>query len=419
MKVHLISLGCAKNRVDSEKMLATLGLNNAILVQNPQDSDTIIINSCGFINSAITETAKTIRAMERIAAKSGARLIVYGCAVSRGNGLNKKNFPGVAGWYSLKNLGKMLADLGCTKITIGNTRLLTTGGYAYLKIADGCSNRCSYCTIPRIKGQYKSRRINDIIDEADELAQTGVKELILIAQDTTAYGYDLYGSKKLHILLKRINNIKKIKWIRVLYANPRSIYDKAIQSIEQYPAVCKYIDMPIQHINDRILKRMNRKVTRKQIEKILTRLYKIKDISIRSTFIVGFPGETSNEFKELFNWIKNNKLDWIGVFPYNNESGTMASIFKQVTSGIIYERYEQLLDLQKEIVQKSNKKYIGRTMETLINYENGRVYGHTEFSAPEIDSRIIIETVLKHRSGDFINVKIKGIKGVDLYGEIV
>ncbi|OGC41650.1 ribosomal protein S12 methylthiotransferase RimO [candidate division WOR-3 bacterium RBG_13_43_14] len=419
MKANLISLGCAKNRVDSEKILAALGLNDVIIARNPQDSDVIIINSCGFIKSALKEAAKIISSIECIVQKTGARLIVYGCAVSRKNGFNKKNFPLVSDWYSLKDHQRMLASLGCGKINNAHTRLLTTGGYAYLKIADGCSNRCSYCTIPQIKGPYHSRPVGDIVKEATELAEAGIKELILIAQDTTAYGIDLYGYKKLHILLDHLSKINRIKWIRLLYAHPRSINEKTIQYIEKDPKVCKYIDLPLQHINDRILYRMNRKISRKQIEKLLKRLMRIKNISIRTTFIAGFPGETSREFKELYNWIKNNALDWIGVFPYYNEPGTKAYSSPQLRSSTVSERYNRLLDLQKDIVQRTNIKYVGKTIKALISNENGDFYGHTEYSSPEIDSRILIKKLLKQRSGDFIRVKIKGIKGVDLYGEIV
>ncbi len=413
MKVNLISLGCPKNLVDSEKILGALGAAGISISALPQDSDIIIINTCGFIRPALEETENEIEKALQIADENNKKVYIFGCAVNRFENELRDKYPGVSGWFKLEDKKKLLHTIKARAVNI-LSRLPTTQGYAYLTIADGCSNHCSYCTIPSIKGDYHSFDMDELVKEAIELSKLGIKEIILIAQDTTRYGVDMYNEPMLVPLIKSISKIPEIEWIRIMYAHPKSIDNEIIYEIESNKKVCKYIDLPIQHINNRILKLMNRGVIRKKIETIIKRLKDIKGISLRTTIIAGFPTETNDEFKELIEFLKETDFDWLGAFPYFNESGTKAAHLEQVPGKIIDSRFKSILTLQKNLIKKKNTKRIGNIYKTLIHSQNGYYIGHTEFTAPDIDTQVLINNKTL-KLGNFYNLKITNVQGCDLY----
>lgn len=415
MKVNLISLGCPKNLVGSEKLLGALGAAGVEICAIPEYSDVIIINTCAFIEPAIVETEEEIK--KTLALASNKKVYVHGCAVNRYAKRLKDAFPGVAGFFSLEQNEQLLRTIQINaKIT--RARLLTTQGYAYLKIADGCSNRCSYCTIPMIKGAYKSADFDTLLRESAELAEIGVKELILIAQDTTAYGQDLYDKPMLVELIREISKIPGIEWIRIMYTHPMSLNDEIIDEIKTNKKVCKYIDLPIQHINDRILRLMNRRATKQRIQELFAKLEVIDGISIRTTVIAGFPTETDNEFKELLNFIKKNKIDWLGVFSYSCEHGTQAAEFKQVPGSIINQRYEQIVALQQALIEKNNRSRLGKVYKTLVHHKNSQYVGHTEHACPDIDSNVLMKNT-DVRIGEFCRARFSDAFGCDVCAETI
>jgi ribosomal protein S12 methylthiotransferase len=339
---------------------------------------------------------------------------VFGCAVNRFPTLLKNKYPSVNGWFNLNQTAKLMRAI--TKQDIKkDARLVTTRGYAYLKIADGCSNHCSYCTIPSIKGEFHSYGLDSLVREAYELVKLGTKEIILIGQDTTRYGVDIYGKTCLVTLIRELSKIPDLKWIRIMYAHPRSINRHIIDEIESNNKVCKYIDLPIQHINNRILQLMNRGVTTNQIMGIFKELKRIKGISLRTTVIVGFPTEHSSEFKELLEYIKLVCFDWLGAFPYFKERGTKAARLEQLPNRVINERYSKIIRLQKSLARLHNRNRLGKTYRTLIHGRNGGVVGHTEFMCPEIDG-VVLSRTSKLRLGQFYEMNIADIKGYDLLG---
>ncbi|HEX7321245.1 MAG TPA: 30S ribosomal protein S12 methylthiotransferase RimO [bacterium] len=410
-RVHFISLGCAKNLVDSERLIGAMGKCGAVMAPRPADADTIIINTCGFIQPAVDETEQEIARALRHGGKS---VYVYGCAVNRFAGALKKKFPEVTGWFSIEKKNDLLRSLA-SDTEESNVRCLTTRGYAYLKIADGCSNRCSYCTIPAIKGPFRSVPSETIVREARELVRLGANELILIGQDTTRYGLDLYGKPMLPELLAALSRIKQVRWLRIMYAHPASINNAVIDAIANNPRICKYLDLPIQHISDRVLRSMNRGVTRRQIETLLTRLERIKNIALRTTVMTGYPGETDKEFEELHAFLSLGHFDYVGVFPYCRESGTQASRLCQVLNDVIQTRYRRLLRLQQKLLTAANKRRLHMTWPVLVHDRDGNYIGHAEFNAPDVDSRILCRSK-KMAFGRFYQLKLTALKGTDLYG---
>ncbi len=408
IKVYFISLGCPKNLVDSEKIMGTLEKNGVTLGSSLQESDIVIINTCGFIRPALKETEREVEKSLRF--NNNKEVYVYGCAVNRARDFLSKKFPGVKTWYYITERKKLIKDI-LKKVPKTDARLLTTSGYAYLKIADGCSNHCSYCTIPMIKGEFKSLNFNDLINEAAALAKLGIKELILIAQDTARYGLDLYNKKMIVPLIRELSRLKGIEWIRLLYAHPRSLTDELISEIKNNPKVCKYLDLPIQHINDRILKLMNRYITKKEILRLIK---KLKGITLRTTVIVGFPTETDEEFDELFDFLQKGYFDWLGVFKYYQEKDTPAGLLKQLPSYVVNKRFNKLIKLQQRVIKYKNRQRINKSFRVLVHQKNKYFIGHTDFAAPDIDGQIII----RHENvelGKFYCLKIKDAKGADLY----
>ncbi len=416
MKVNLVSLGCPKNLVDSEKILGALGASGISLCSSPHHSDVLIINTCGFIAPAIEETEDTILEMLNHI-QNGKQLYVIGCAVNRCGSELKAKYPRVTGWYRLEEIPKMLKTLSCT-VYDRQTRLPTTHGYAYLKISDGCSNNCTFCTLPSIKGAYHSFEIDELIEEAHDLVKLGIKELIVIGQDTTRYGNDLYGKPMLSVLLDELSKIPGLVWLRLMYAHPKSIDSETIDVIEHNEIICKYIDLPIQHINTRILSMMNRGTDRSYIEKILKRLKTIDGISIRTTIIVGFPGETDAEFEELMAFVTEGYFDWLGVFPYFPEPSTAAVGLEQLPDRVIEHRYQRALKLQEQILRDHNQSRVGTLHKTLIHAHQGSFVGHTAFAAPELDSHILVKGN-NLQPGQFYDVRITNCRGCDLEGELV
>ncbi len=412
MKLALVSLGCPKNLVDSEKIIGCLAGADIELCPDPRNSECVIINTCGFIKPALDETENVIKELLGSEKNSMLRVYVTGCAVNRFEAELKKKFKRVAGWFRLEEQKRLVQTI--SKKNSVCARLCSTYGYAYLKIADGCSNHCSYCTIPSIKGEYKSADFDRIIKEAYELSRLGIKELILIGQDTTNYGVDRYGEKMLVPLLRELSKLRNIAWIRILYAHPKSIDPQIINEIADNQKVCKYLDLPIQHINDRILKLMNRGVNRKKIESVLHELLKIKGISLRTTVITGFPTETADEFKELYNFLNNGYFDWLGIFPYYNEPGTRSFIMEQLPEEIIDSRYRKLLRLQKRLIRTKNRRYLNRKLPVLIHHKAKTLIGHTRFQSPDIDGQVRVRSREK-ALGKIYKLRITRISGANLY----
>ena len=448
MKIGFVSLGCSKNLVDTEKTIGIFKANNYEIVNKPKEAEVIVINTCGFIESAKEEAINTILEMAEYKKKKCKYLIVMGCLVERYKEELEKAIPEVDLWikYSEYNsLWKKIQELlndennsiqnkaNCDiknkqnqnsnkyeKFDQVEERVVSTGNnYAYLKIADGCSNRCTYCAIPYIRGPQISRKMEDIIKEANKLANDGYKELILIAQDTTKYGTDIYGKPMLVELMKEISKIDKIKWIRFLYAYPETISDDLIKLVKEDDKICKYFDIPIQHISDTVLKRMNRQSDGKSIRKLISKIRKeIPDVVLRTTVMVGFPGETKEDFEELYEFLQEAKFDKLGCFAYSKEDGTPAARIKeQVHPMTKKSRYNKIMSLQKEISKQNLEKRIGQQVEVLIEDKtfDGKTYiGRTYMDVPDIDGIAYLNTNKKLQEGDFAKAKIVDVSNYDL-----
>lgn len=414
--VKLISLGCAKNLVDSECVIGDLSAAGCPLGGNRvgRDPDYIIINTCGFIRSALDETRREIdQARLR---HPGSRLVIFGCGVNRAAGELKRAFPGITDWFRIAERDRMIAMIA-GRVPARKSRRITTAGFAYLKIADGCSNRCAYCTIPAIRGPLASRSMPDIIDEAAGLSRAGARELTLIAQDTAAYGRDRYGRPMLIPLVRALSRLPGIGWLRILYAHPRSLSPGMIHELAAQPKVCRYLDMPIQHISERLLRLMNRHAGRQRIETLVQAL-KSHGFTFRTTVMSGFPTETDAEHRELVAFIRAAEPDWLGVFSYSRESGTPADVMRPVAPRIADRRYMSLIKLQRSLLRTKNRRRIGRMFDILVSGSNGHPIGHAEFAAPEVDSRVIV-TGGKALIGHICRARITSMRGSDLYAKVV
>lgn len=427
MKAGFVSLGCAKNLIDTEVMLGIMQENGIELTANPADADILIVNTCAFILSAKEESITTILNLAEYKKRGKCRsLIVAGCLGQ----LYKKNLLdempevdailGTGAWNRIMEAieetlsGRRVTLLGRSRIIYNATmpRLRTTPDYtAYVKISEGCNNRCSFCSIPLIRGQQISRPIEDIRTEVEKLSAQGVKEINLIAQDTTAYGIDLYGKPQLTELLRELVKVD-VHWIRILYAYPRRFTDELIDLIAAEPKICKYVDLPLQHASDKILKLMNRPDNRESIETLLKKIReRIPGVAIRSTFIVGFPGETDEDFLELKNFLQEQRLDKVGIFTYSREEDTAAyDLPEQISEEIMQERYHELMSLQSLISQEINESLEGRELEVLIENRDEEVRevvsGRSYRDAPEVDGLVYIENDGRSKPGDFVRVKI-------------
>ena len=439
-KVLFISLGCDKNLVDTEYMLGILGENGYSFTDDETEADIIIINTCCFINDAKEESINTILEMAEYKEQGSCKaLLVTGCLAQRYQKEIEEEIPqvdAILGTNSYDAIAEAVKQVLEGKTyenfktleglpNVRAKRTLTTGGhYAHLKIAEGCNKHCTYCIIPKIRGNYRSVPMEELIASAKELAAQGVRELILVAQETTLYGVDLYGEKSLHRLLDELNKIEGIYWIRILYCYPEEIYDELIESIKRNDKVCHYLDLPIQHASDDILKRMGRKTSQKDLRDIVAKLRKeIPDIALRTTLICGFPGETESDHEELMYFINEMEFDRLGAFTYSPEEDTPAESFPNQIEEEVKQKWQQeVMELQEEIIIDANEKMIGRELycmiEGQVSGENTYV-GRTYRDAPDIDGYIFIDTDAALMSGDFVKVRITGAYEYDLIGEVL
>ena len=427
MKIGMISLGCAKNRVDSENLLGRLKAAGHEFVDDPAQADAIFVNTCGFIEDAKQESIDAILEMAA-ARKKGAKLLVTGCLAQRYSDALMEEIPEIDGLLGVKDYDKALSLLdsdiresytsGTERFPDGE-RILTTPPYsAFVKISDGCDNRCSYCAIPLIRGRYLSRPYEEIVDECERLAEGGVTEITLIAQDTSRYGNDIYGKTRMSELLRRVAAIEKVKWVRVLYCYPDTTDDELLETIAHTPKVCAYLDLPLQHINDRLLKKMNR---RGSSDWIKSRIEKCRQlgITLRTTMIVGFPGETEEEFQELMDFVRWARFDRLGAFAYSPEEDTPAAAMPdQIDQETKYRRLDQLMMLQQEISMEINESRVGEECTVLCEgWEDGLYYGRSPKEAPESDGNIRFTAQREIQPGEYVKVKILSAEAYDLYGE--
>ena len=415
--IHLISLGCDKNLCDSEKILALALDRGYEYTDDPGSADVILINTCAFIHDAQEESVNTI--LEAAQNKKG-ELIVTGCLAERYRTEIEKMIPEVDRIIGNRELQDYLFQNHVSD------RILTTGGhFAYLKIAEGCDKRCTYCIIPALRGNYRSVPIEELEREAEKLADKGVRELILVAQETTVYGKDLYGEKKLPELLRRLSKIEGIRWIRVMYMYPEEITDELIRTMKQLPKVCHYVDMPIQHASDRVLKAMGRRTTQQEISGQIRKLREeIPDCVIRTTMISGFPGETEDDHKELLSFIQKQNFDRLGDFEYSKEKGTAAAQYDhQVHGQTKKRRRKEIMMLQQELVFRNAESRIGREMEVIIEgrlTEEDVYVGRTYMDAPDVDGYIYFKSPVSGlMTGDFVRVLVTEAAGYDLVGEMI
>lgn len=440
MKLLFISLGCDKNLADSEQMLGILRNKGYEFTDDECEADIIVVNSCCFISDAKEESINTILDMAQCKTHYKCQaLIVTGCLAERYKEEIYKEIPevdAVIGTSSYDAIAEaveqalegkkpqVFKDLNRLP-DIRTERVVTTGGYfAHLKIAEGCDKHCTYCIIPKVRGNYRSVPMENLLRQAKELAEKGVKELILVAQETTMYGKDIYGEKSLHKLLKELCKIQGIQFIRIMYCYPEEIYDELIQTMKEEQKICHYLDMPIQHCNDAILKKMGRRTNKKEIQEIVTKLREaIPDIILRTTLITGFPGETEDNFEEMMDFVDEMEFDRLGVFPYSPEEGTPAAEFPdQIDEEVKADRQCEIMELQQDIAFEKSERRIGQEMLAVIEgkvADENAYIGRTYMDAPNIDGYVFIHTDEALMTGDFVKVKITASSDYDLIGELV
>ena len=440
MNILFISLGCDKNLVDTEVMLGLLAQKGHQMVDSEEMADVIVVNTCCFIHDAKEESIQTILEMAEYKKEGTLKaLIVTGCLAQRYKQEILDEIEEVDAVLGTTSYDKIvdaidealkghksleLQDIDALPV-VESKRLVTTGGhFAYLKIAEGCDKHCTYCIIPKIRGNFRSVPMERLLKEAEELVSQGVKELILVAQETTLYGKDIYGEKSLHILLKELCKISGLRWIRILYCYPEEIYDELIQVIKEEDKICKYLDLPIQHACDDVLKRMGRRTSKAQLIEIIEKLRReIPEIALRTTLITGFPGETQEQHEELMEFVDTMEFDRLGVFTYSPEEDTpAANMPNQIDEEVKEDRQAELMELQQEIAFELAENKIGQEVMVMIEGkvadENAYV-GRTYMDAPNVDGLIFVETDEEMMSGDFAKVKVTGALEYDLIGEIM
>ena len=439
MKILFISLGCDKNLADSEEMLGLLTGSGHEIVDSEEEADAIVVNTCCFIHDAKEESVNTILEMAEYKTSGSCKvLIVTGCMAQRYKEEIIQEIPEVDAVLGTTSYGDIVKALN--EAQAGNVfqefrdindlpedsgrRVITTGGhFGYLKIAEGCDKHCTYCIIPSLRGKFRSVPEERLLKQAEYMASQGVKELILVAQETTVYGTDLYGKKTLHILLKKLCQIKGIRWIRILYCYPEEIYDELIQVMKEEKKICHYLDLPIQHASDRILRRMGRRTSKAQLVDIITKLRReIPDIVLRTSLITGFPGETEEDHQELMEFVDEMEFDRLGVFTYSPEEGTPAETMEgQVPEELKKERRDEIMELQQEISLEKGDSRIGQELLVMIE---GKVSGESAYigrtygDAPKVDGYIFVQTGELLVTGDFAKVKVTGALEYDLIGEL-
>ena len=438
-RIFISTLGCAKNLVDSEMMLGTLVKNDYVQTGSIMDADIAIVNTCGFIEAAKEESINEILELAQYKERGNLKyLIVTGCLAQRYSDELLSEIPEidiVLGTTSfdmiLEKIEELKGGIRSSLITDIDKHiaeeiprsLLTDTFSAYIKIAEGCDNHCTYCIIPKLRGKYRSRRQEDILKEARQLAKNGVKELIVIAQDTTKYGLDIYGKKAISDLMRELNEIEGLKWIRILYSYPEDVDAEFVKAVKECEKVLPYFDMPVQHANDAILKLMNRKTSKQQIKENIDRIRKeIPEASIRTSIIVGFPTETQEQFDELCEFVKEVKFDRLGVFAYSREEDTPAAILEgQIDEDIKQERKNRLMEIQQGISYEKNKTFVESTLEVMIDekVEDGLYEGRSYRDMMEIDGLVFVKTEKDLKKGQFVNVKITEALEYDLTGELI
>lgn len=439
MKILFISLGCDKNLVDSEMMLGLFNQAGYTITDNEQEAEVIVVNTCSFIQDAKEESIQTLLEMGQLKENGSCKaLIAAGCLAQRYHKEIATEIPevdGIVGTASYdaiisvveaalqKERKEVLEPIDRLPVVVPE-RLLTTGGwYAYLKIAEGCDKHCTYCIIPKIRGNYRSVPMEDLVLQARKLAEQGVKELILVAQETTVYGQDLYGKKMLPTLLQELAAISGIAWIRILYCYPEEITDELIAVIKTEKKICHYLDIPIQHANDTVLKRMGRRTNQEQLIQIITKLrQEIPDIVLRTTLIAGFPGETQKQHEEVMAFVDKMEFERLGVFAYSAEEDTVAALFPDPVAEEVKETWrDEIMELQQEIAFEQAQNKIGKRLTVLIEgklVEENAYIGRSYMDAPNVDGYVFVNTEEELLSGDFVQVRITGAVEYDLIGEI-
>ena len=439
MKILFVSLGCDKNLVDSERMLGMLAEKGFTFTDDENQADIVVVNTCCFIGDAKEESINTLLQMSQLKEEGRIQvLIAAGCLAQRYREEIQKEIPqvdAVIGTMAIADIADAVEkalggkarnyyeDINARPVA-GGKRVVTTGGhFAYLKIAEGCDKHCTYCIIPKVRGSYRSIPMESLLKEAEQLAEEGVKELILVAQETTLYGVDLYGKKTLPTLLERLAEIDGISWIRLLYCYPEEITDELVQVIATQPKICHYLDIPIQHASDSILRRMGRKTNKKELEEQIKKLReKIPDICLRTTLISGFPGETQEDFEELYRFVNEMEFDRLGVFAYSQEEDTPAAVMPdQVEESVKEARRDELMELQQEIAFEKAEAMVGRILTVMIEGKvaDEDVYvGRTYKDAPGVDGYLFVNTSASLMTGDFVKVQVTGSNEYDLIGEI-
>jgi len=423
-KISVITLGCSKNTVDSERLMSQLKLNNFDLTDNPDQADSVIINTCGFIEAAKEESINTI--LSAIELKKQGKLkkvVVAGCLSERYLEELRKEIPEVDAYFGTEAYEEVVREFGGNlKYELLGERVISTPKhFAYLKISEGCDHPCSFCAIPLMRGLHKTTPIEKLISESKFLADHGTKELILIGQDTTDYGKDIYNKQNISELIEKLSQINEIEWIRLMYAYPSHFPDDLIETIAYNPKVCKYIDIPLQHISDNVLKSMRRGITQRRTKDLLYKLReRIPNLTLRTTFITGYPNETENDFKELCNFVRDIKFERFGVFTYSVEENTPAFILGDpIPQEVKEERKAVLMEIQKEISTEKNNNLIGKEMKVLVdNIEEDYFIARSERDAPEVDGEILIDKTESIEVGNFYSTKIYDCNEYDLFGKL-
>ena len=424
-KINVVTLGCSKNLYDSEILISQLKANNKNVVHE-EDGNIIVINTCGFIDNAKQESIDTILHYSELKKKGKIdRLYVTGCLSERYKDDLIKEIPDVDHFFGTSDLPHLLKYLRADykKELLGERFLSTPKNYAYLKISEGCNRKCSFCAIPLMRGKHMSRPIDEIIQEAKQMASQGIKELILIAQELTYYGIDIYKERTLSKLLKKLCRVEGIEWIRLHYAYPSGFPDEIIDVIKNEKKICNYLDIPLQHISDNILKSMRRGAGKNKINNLVTKIRKkIPGIALRTTLIVGYPGERIDDFEELCEWVKQTKFDRLGCFTYSHEENTHAyNLDDDVSDEDKKLRQNTIMKIQSEISSSLNKEKIGKIIKCIIDrFEDGYYIGRTEFDSPDVDNNVLIKSQYGHlRIGEFYDVKVNDSTEYDLIAEIV
>lgn len=425
-KVNIITLGCSKNVVDSEVLMGQLKAGHIDVVhESDAPSDVVVVNTCGFINDAKEESIDTILRYAG-AKKQGlvGKVFVMGCLSQRYRKELEAELLEVDGFYGVNDLPRILADLGVDyrKELTGERLLTTPSHYAYLKISEGCNKKCSFCAIPLIRGKHLSKPMEEVIREASMLAANGVREIILIAQDLTYYGFDLYRKRKLGELLENLAGIKGLEWIRLHYAYPTDFPLDLLDVMRKHPNICNYLDIPLQHTNDILLRSMNRGITKEKTYNLLDTIReKVPGISLRTTLIVGYPYETDEHFGELKTFVREQRFDRLGVFKYSPEEKTQAFyLHDTVPDAVKDSRLEEIMEIQQEISLEKNQEKIGRIFKVLIDRQEGEYYiGRSEYDSPEVDNEILVSSDFPLDTGSFYNVRIERADYFDLYGNVL